>query len=98
MRRAGGFQERLVEAPHRIGERSRASALPAVALLAPLTGQGANNISDGLRIHPALLQNLARHSLTWSRMTWSSSVAEPFPADAVGSRMAAPWLAVDEPA
>src|SRR5215207_5887666 len=61
MRRGGGCLERLVEAPYSISEAFSRLSLVGSRMAGSLTGQGANNIAEGLRIHPALLQNLVRH-------------------------------------
>ena len=61
MRRGGGFLECLIEAPYSISEVFSRLSLVGSRMDDLLTGQGANNIAQGLRIHPALLQNLVRH-------------------------------------
>ena len=55
MRHGDGFLERLVEAPHSISEAFSRLSPVGSRMAGSLTGQGANDIAQGLRIYPALL-------------------------------------------
>src|SRR5258705_6207708 len=60
MRCAGGFHERIVKLPHCFGEEFSGLRTDHRGTAGRPTKDGAGNLSDGLGIDPALLQNLAR--------------------------------------
>jgi hypothetical protein len=60
MRCAGGFHERIVKLPHCFGEEFSGLRGGHCGTTGRPTKDGAGNLSDGLGVDPALLQNLAR--------------------------------------
>jgi hypothetical protein len=60
MRCAGGFRERIVKFPHCFGEQFSGRRTGHLGTAGYPTKDGAGNLSDGLGIDPALLQDLAR--------------------------------------
>jgi hypothetical protein len=60
VRCAGGLHERLVKRPHCIGEHFSGIGTTNGRVAGRSTDHGTDNVSDGLRVDPALLQNLAR--------------------------------------
>jgi hypothetical protein len=60
MRCAGGFHERIVKLPHCVAEEFSGLRTGHGGTAGRPTKDGAGNLSDGLGIDPALLQNLAR--------------------------------------
>ena len=60
MRCAGGLHERLVKRAHGVGEQFAGLGTAGGRVAGRLTHHGADNVSDGLGVDPALLQNLAR--------------------------------------
>jgi hypothetical protein len=60
VRCASGLHERLVKPPHCIGEQFSGLDTANGRVAGSLTDHRADNVSDGIGVDPALLQNLAR--------------------------------------
>src|SRR5262249_14390850 len=60
MRGAGGFHERIVKLPHCFGEEFSCLRTGHRGTAGRAAKDGTDNLSDGVGIDPALLQNLAR--------------------------------------
>ena len=60
MRCAGRFHQRIIKLSHGIGEQFFGVRAPDARFAWRSTDHCADNVSDGLGVEPALLQNLAR--------------------------------------